>query len=143
MTESYNHLVYGPLVHSSYKSVEKCFNDWQQDNEGKQVIARLLGFDRNVLIDFIENGVTDKCKNKKPEEKRSLQYIWEDCFGTYYRDYNPKKLSEVNELVYLILNLDNHLCLKEPSFWGLLDNQNKDLYNKVKEKANDTLASKN
>jgi len=109
------------MPHSSYGSMENCFKAWF--TEEYDVPRLLLTYSKENLISFIN---THLCIENKTW---SMQYVWEDCFGPMHStDVNFVSRQCMNydsitkeELVYFILNLENHTKFNSPSIWTLIE----------------------
>ncbi len=115
----YNHPKYGPLVHSCYKGHEACFKHWKRKHG--DVLDKLLDASIECLIQVLDECVVPD--DEVPDSCIKPQFIWEDCFGKYYKVYRGKyyvnELTQ-NELIYFILCLEEVELLYDPSFWPLV-----------------------
>jgi len=113
------HLKYGPIFNPQYESMEQCFNSWDEQDEDEPptfgVATELRKLPKQQLINFLNEFMSPKVNCKKTAK----DYVWDNCFGKYYNYFDYECLSK-DELVYFILNSENHGILKQPSIWEIL-----------------------
>lgn len=101
--------------------MEKCFADWSKD--GYNVPQQLMEKEMVILRSFVKDFYAPSSLN--PARSRfTPEYVWEECFGVSFQGQFFDALDTLTkkELVYLVLNLENHCLLKVPSIWSLIDN---------------------
>ena len=109
-----DHPKYGKIIKPEYKSLEECFSSWNEDNGdiGFGIAEELRKLDRKDLINFLDDFIeTDGYWN--------ADYVWQNCFGSYYKVNDYDSLLN-DEIVYYILNCENHGIFKIPSIWHIL-----------------------
>jgi len=117
-------------THASYKSVDECFEQWQEG--GFTVPQQLMEMSSRKLVNFVQKFYVERV--------RSLDYVWKDCFehrksvrehGNMvegYKSTKDKKKVTIEklytltkkDLVYLILNMENHSLFAAPSIWSIV-----------------------
>jgi len=114
----FSHPKYGEVENPSYKSLEECFESWNEDDGeiGYGVATELRKLDRNTLLTFLNDFMTE---GYEYNHKFTPPYVWKTCFGNYYKYLDYESLSN-DELVYFILESENYGILRNASIWEIL-----------------------
>lgn len=102
---------YGRLYHSTYGDARNCFLKWETSNlEETNIVNYFLNINIEILLEYVINTIKDS-------EIFTIDYVWEDCFGSYFGRNNnvTRNICNLNkeELVYFLLNCFTHDTTKD------------------------------